>query len=338
MRLFFFSIGALLIFTIRLSAQDIQFSQFYAAPLYLNPAFTGSEEISRMGINYRNQWPGLDYSFNAYSVYFDHFFEGSNSSIGMIVNGSHESLANINNMEVGFLYSYRLRLSETQFLNFGGQMSFVSRNAAFEQLVFGSQIDINRGTISSSNDFVPPQDSQHYFTDINFGMLWNRQNMWLGVSAHHLTRPNLSYLEEENLILAIKYSAHGGIRLDLPGGFINDYFNNTLQERAVFFAFNYKNQDPFNQLDIGTQIFFEPLIMGLWYRGLPVKYNLPNNESVIAQVGFALQSGLDIGYSFDFTTSKMGLRNSGGAHEVSIRYTFYNGDPYKRKPKLLPFF
>src|SRR5690606_12958784 len=100
---------------------------------------------------------------------------------------------------------------------------------------------------------------------------------------------------------------------DLPGGFINDYFNNTLQERALFLAFNFKKQDPYNQLDAGAQLFFEPLILGLWYRGLPLKYNLPNNEAVITQVGFSLKNGLDIGYSFDFTTSKLGLRNSGGA-------------------------
>ena len=43
--------------------QDPQFSQFYAAQLYLNPAFTGSTQISRAGINYRNQWPAIDASY-----------------------------------------------------------------------------------------------------------------------------------------------------------------------------------------------------------------------------------------------------------------------------------
>ena len=41
-------------------AQDPQFSQFYAAPLYLNPAFAGSAQEARVGINYRNQWPQID--------------------------------------------------------------------------------------------------------------------------------------------------------------------------------------------------------------------------------------------------------------------------------------
>ena len=327
-----------LAFSIRLPAQDIQYSQFYAAPLFLNPAFAGSEDANRVGINYRNQWPGLDYSFNAYSVYYDYHIERSNGNIGFILNGSQESLSNISNTELGFIYSYRLQLDEHQFIHVGGQMSYVSRNAVFEDLVFGSQIDIDRGIVDGSNDVSIPPDSQHKFIDINFGLLWYGENVWLGVSTHHLPRPNLSYLRNESSSLPIKYSAHGGVRIDLPGGFINDYFNNTLQERAVFFAFNYKQQAPYHQLDVGTQLYFEPLILGLWYRGLPTKYNLPNNESIIAIVGFALNSGLDIGYSFDFTISKMGIRNSGGAHEISARYTFHKGNPYKKKFKLLPFF
>ena len=58
---------ALFILTIGLTtgvfAQDPQFSQFYAAPLYLNPAFAGSSELARVGINYRNQWPAMPGNF-----------------------------------------------------------------------------------------------------------------------------------------------------------------------------------------------------------------------------------------------------------------------------------
>jgi hypothetical protein len=45
------------------TAQDPQYSQFYAAPLYLNPAFAGATGQNRIGINYRNQWPAIDANF-----------------------------------------------------------------------------------------------------------------------------------------------------------------------------------------------------------------------------------------------------------------------------------
>ncbi|MEM7297033.1 MAG: type IX secretion system membrane protein PorP/SprF, partial [Bacteroidota bacterium] len=40
-----------------LQAQDPQFSQYYAAPLYLNPGLVGINQKGSMGINYRTQWP-----------------------------------------------------------------------------------------------------------------------------------------------------------------------------------------------------------------------------------------------------------------------------------------
>src|SRR5690554_6431321 len=148
----FICIILILAYSIRLPAQDIQYSQFYAAPLFLNPAFAGSEDANRLGVNSRNQWPGLDYSFNAYSAYYDYHIEQSNGNIGFILNGSQESLSQINNTELGFIYAYRLQLDENQFIHVGGQMSYVSRNAIFEELVFGSQIDIDRGIIDGSNN------------------------------------------------------------------------------------------------------------------------------------------------------------------------------------------
>ncbi len=40
-----------------LYAQDAHFSQYYANPLYLNPAFAGSDICPRVTLNYRNQKP-----------------------------------------------------------------------------------------------------------------------------------------------------------------------------------------------------------------------------------------------------------------------------------------
>src|SRR5687768_15296278 len=64
------------------TAQDPQFSQFYAAPLYLNPAFAGSTNQARAGVNFRNQWPAIDASFTTLSAYFDYFIEDKNSGVG----------------------------------------------------------------------------------------------------------------------------------------------------------------------------------------------------------------------------------------------------------------
>jgi type IX secretion system PorP/SprF family membrane protein len=67
-----------------LSAQDIQYSQFYANPIYLNPAFTGAAEASRFGVNYRNQWPGLHQSIHSTSASFDTHLPQINSNLSWL--------------------------------------------------------------------------------------------------------------------------------------------------------------------------------------------------------------------------------------------------------------
>jgi hypothetical protein len=54
----------------------------------------------------------------------------------------------------------------------------------------------------------------------------------------------------------------------------------------------------------------------------------PTTNPVIMLVGIST-NGLHMGYSYDYTVSKLGI-GTGGAHEVSVRYEFFLGDP--RKP------
>lgn len=319
-------------------AQDIQYSQYYANPIYLNPAFTGSTSMTRVGVNFRNQWPALDQSFVAYTAYFDHYEERLNSSFGLIFHGAQESFTQTNVNEVGLVYSYRLRLSQSSYIQAGVQGSFVARDAFFDRVILGTQLNIDTGLINGTPGEAFEGDSQIRSADAHAGLLYYREKIWFGVSAAHLLEPEISYLADNTNQLPMKYSFHGGYRFDLAPGNINEYFNNTDQERSVAIGFNYKQQGQFSQLDLGAEFFFEPLVLGLWYRGLPTKYELPNNESLIFLLGVNLPSGLELGYSFDYAISKLGFFSSGGAHELSVRYVFSSKDPRKRYYAPLPTF
>lgn len=319
-------------------SQDIQYSQFYSNPLYLNPAFAGSTGLTRLGVNFRNQWPALDQSFIAYSAYADHFIDNINSGFGILISGARESYTQSQIHEIGLLYSYRVKLGGNNYLQAGFQGSFVGRDALFDEVVLGTQLDIDRGVVvgSSGNGFEG--DSKLRDLDLHSGLLYYDDKFWLGVSAFHMIRPEISYLEVDGNKLPIKYSIQGGVKFDLAPGDINDYFNNTDQERSLSFAFNYKKQGQFSQLDAGAEFYFEPLVLGVWYRGLPTKYSLPNNESIISMLGVELENGLQLGYSFDFVISKLGQNQSGGAHEISVRYIFSTKDPSKKYYPELPTF
>jgi len=58
-----------------LFAQDPIFSQFYANPLYLNPAMAGSSVCPRLIFNYRNQWPAISGTYITYNASYDQYVD-----------------------------------------------------------------------------------------------------------------------------------------------------------------------------------------------------------------------------------------------------------------------
>ena len=64
-------------------AQDPAFSQFYANPLYLNPALAGSANCPRVILNYRNQWPGIAATYVTYSASYDQYVDAIQGGIGV---------------------------------------------------------------------------------------------------------------------------------------------------------------------------------------------------------------------------------------------------------------
>jgi type IX secretion system PorP/SprF family membrane protein len=316
------------------TAQDPQFSQFYAAPLYLNPALAGATGQARAGMNYRNQWPAIDANFTTMSVYFDYFIEDKNSGVGVIISRDQEGLANLRSLSLGLQYSYELSLTEYLGFRPGVQVGIYNRNVNFFDLTFGSNFDPATGTIINRD--LPPDigsGGAKTFVDLAFGGVFFTRNAWLGGSMWHLTEPNQSLIGDVSK-LPRKLSVHGGFRIPLRPGTVGTGIYARKSERSISPAFQFRHQGKFDQMDLGVYFTFEPLVLGTWYRGVPYKKVGPfvNNESIVLLLGFTrlgAKDAINIGYSFDYTISKLGI-GSGGAHEFSLVYTWPMRNP--RKP------
>jgi type IX secretion system PorP/SprF family membrane protein len=324
----------ILIFAGTVTAQDPQFSQFYAAPLYLNPALAGATSQARAGINYRNQWPAIDANFTTLSAYFDYFIEDYNSSVGVILTRDQEGLAGLRSLSIGLQYAYELQINENIGFRPGVQLALFNRDVNFDKLTFGDQFDPSTGQFldQPTAETFRTNFSKTFF-DISFGGVLFTRSAWLGVSAWHLTQPNQSIIDEQSP-LPIKYSFHGGFKFYLKPGSVGTGVYARKSERSIAPAIQYRHQGDFDQMDIGLYFTAEPLVIGTWYRGVPFKNldNFVNNESIVLLLGFVqlgAKDAINIGYSFDYTISKLGV-SSGGAHEFSLVYTWPMRNP--RKP------
>ncbi len=316
------------------TAQDPQFSQFYAAPLYLNPAFAGGTGQARAGMNYRNQWPAIDANFTTMSVYGDYFFEDINSGIGMLISRDIEGLAGLRSLSLALQYSYELSITESIGFRPGFQVGIYNRDINFDKLTFGDQFDPITGDVINQN--TAEQFNTGFnktFVDLSVGGVFFTRNAWLGIAAHHLNQPNQSLIGEVNK-LPIKLSFHGGFKFYMKPGVVGSGVYARNAERSIAPAFQYKHQGEFDQLDLGLYFTFEPIVLGTWYRGVPFKTlnGFVNNESIVLLIGFTKlgnKDAINIGYSFDYTISQLGI-GSGGAHEFSLVYTWPMRNP--RKP------
>ncbi len=312
------------LFCSELRAQDPQFSQFYAAPLYLNPAFAGTTEWTRVGLNYRNQWPQINNgNFVTYSAYVDHFIANANSGIGAIITRDEEGIGGLSTTSIGLQYAYQLPVTQGVTVRVGANIGYALREVNFGGLLFPDQINRQTGQIDqavSAEIAAIGADANTNYLDLGLGGLLFSDNFWIGVSAMHVNTPSISFLENDNIQLATRYSIHGGYKFKLGD---KPYVNKLNNTREVSFqpTFQYKYQGDFDQLDVGMYINYEPLVLGAWYRGLPIKAleGQSNNESLVLMVGVLDIRGLNVGYSFDYTLSDLGI-DSGGAHEVSISY------------------
>jgi type IX secretion system PorP/SprF family membrane protein len=318
------------------TAQDPQFSQFYAAPLYLSPSFAGSALAPRAVVNYRNQWPSIDASFVTYAASFDYYFPKVNSGVGLLITHDSQGLGGVRSTDIGAQYSYRLQLSENLFFQPGFQLSYVLRDANFFNLTFGDQYT-NSGRIPGQQTLEPLTGEYRSYVDFSSGGLLYTDRFFVGVSAHHMNRPNQSLTGDVSR-LPMKTTLHAGYKIPLDESTARGLAEDVNSpERSITPAVLYKMQGKFDQLDVGLYMNYDPMVFGLWYRGLPIKQyeqGLNNNDALIFLLGFKYES-LSVGYSYDLTISNLGS-SSGGAHELSLTYVFSSPQPRNKFAKRIP--
>jgi type IX secretion system PorP/SprF family membrane protein len=308
----------------------MQFTQFYASPLYLNPAFAGANVCSRITLVYRNQWPGINKTYQSYLLSVDHYISKQRLGVGLQFSADDAGTGGLRTTSITSSLSYEILINKLLVIRFGLQPGVVIKTIHFDKLLFGDQLA--RGGNSGANSLVTveqPTQTKTFF-DMGSGALIYTSNFWIGTSFFHLTKPNESFYTNEGAVLPIKYSVHGGAKFH-----INEEENDPDLKKSVTLVANYRGQGKFDQFDIGIYYSRNVFTIGLWYRGIPglkaYKPGYSNNDALAILVGFQKER-LHIGYSYDLTISL--LQNlTKGAHEVTLSYQLCK--PHKKTKRVL---
>ncbi|MCG8411550.1 MAG: type IX secretion system membrane protein PorP/SprF [Bacteroidales bacterium] len=304
-------------------AQDSQFSQFYASPLYLSPSFTGSTDGDRITINYRNQWPALSKTFQSYLLSYDHFFPHLKSGLGLLMFREQAGMSALSTTNIGFSYAYKFAFRNGWRISPGLSFFYTQRNLDFDELEFYDAL-ISQTTTGSAADLTLEKKVD---VDASFSVLAYNKRIWAGFTWDRMLKPNRSLtgkvFEED-----FKFTIYGGTKIP-----IFDRYN-WASGQSISPSFIFKTQGGFSQLDLGLYWYQMPLVIGVWYRGIPVFKELRSSDAVAFLAGFKIDQ-FSIGYSYDLTISNL-VGFTGGTHEISINYLFFQGVTKRSRRRSIP--
>lgn len=292
------------------NAQDIGFSQFYANPLYMNPAFAGSKVAPRISLTYRAQWPGLTSAFTTISASYDQYVPALHGGIGAIVmsdrQGDHGMLSTTS---LGLMYSFRFQVARDIFINAALQASLVNTGLNWDAhyMRFPDQIDPSSGFIYNTSA-TQPDKTKKFYADFAAGALVYSSRWYAGIAASHLTQPDQGFYSEDNVPMKFTVNAGGLINLS----------EERRRQSALGLGtpiispnFVYQYQGTFHYFNYGLYLDWMPFLVGVWYRN-----GLENPDAFIFMVGVQ-QDHFKVGYSYDVTVSEL-ANNTAGSHEITL--------------------
>jgi type IX secretion system PorP/SprF family membrane protein len=305
-------------------AQDVHFTQFNAAPLTINPAFTGnfSGQWRAAGI-YRDQWRGVG-GFQTYAMSFDAPIVNDLShddylAAGVQLYNDRAGDANLSNISALASIAYHKFLGggsqdPNKTLSVGFQGGYTQKSIDLTKLYFQDEFsnqDFQQGT---SGEYPNLNNKVNYFT-VNAGISWaqsigDRFGYVLGAGANNLNQPQESFKRKKNADagLGMRYTGQLGAI-----AYLSDRFS--LRPAAL-----YQQQASATEIIVGNEFhyivgnpefrsFTSAVFVGGWYRP---------GDAMMATAGLEFK-GFRLGFSYDRVTSSLKNATSGG-FEISLVY------------------
>ncbi len=325
-------LALLFVFT-GLKGQDAHWSQFSNTPLRLSPAMSGVYEGDwRLGANYREQWASVigpnpyrsihaSFDKRFFAIKNDYFSVGLNlmndqgGAGGYMTNEAHLSLSYLKQVAGSRLTGM------AQYIVAGLQVGLGQRQVNWDEFSYSAQFNDNSGIFDPT---LPTNEqvgiSSTLYPDINAGLMWygvfdDRKSLYLGLAAHHLNKPDISFFAEQTDFLHNKYSIYAGA--EYPMG---EYFSLMPSGQVVL-------QGPSLEIMAGLNIRYMnddwkevALRAGAWGRVVGKETGM-GTDAIVAMAAIEFER-IVLGISYDVNTSTLvAASNRRGAFELSLYYT-----------------
>jgi type IX secretion system PorP/SprF family membrane protein len=329
-------LGTLLFCGAHGNAQDVHFSQFFDAPLVLNPAVAGDiEGDQRVALFHRTQWQSVGSPFRTHALSYDvpvfrGRMRGRYLGVGVHAFSDRAGSTRFGDTQGNLSVSYALRSGERTLIALGLQGGYGQRSAVLNGMRWDSQYN-GAGYDPSLPSGETAASSTSAFIDLGAGLLCRGETVgglqWSsGVAVMHLNQPGISLFGSAEDRLLRRYTAHAELRISgdrwtwMPKVYVSqqgaarEVIFGTLMHRRI-------GQDSRYTTDKTSSAFH----LGLFYRW---------NDAVVPMLRFEHRRKLAIGLSYDINVSR--LRSSThlrGGMEISLQWVGAFSDQRRVLPK-----
>ncbi|MBO4738156.1 MAG: PorP/SprF family type IX secretion system membrane protein [Bacteroidales bacterium] len=302
-----------------LMSQDLHFTQFYAAPLYLNPAMAGTAVCPRLVANFRMQWPNITGKYTSYAASYDQYFKALSGGIGVLFVGDRAGQNTVVTNCFSLMYSFKADLTRKVTLRLGLQATLQQKSINLNNLTFGDMVDPRYGFVYATAENIG--NYTKFVADFAAGVLVYSDKMYGGIAVHHFTQPKESFFNSDSKDdrLPMKITAHWGANFDVKKRMRSKQsFGDMSLSPNLIFQYQSKISGGYQYTTINYGMYFGcyPVIAGVWFR-----QGLKNADALMFLVGIEYKV-FRVGYSYDVTlpSKKYMKPSTGGAHEVSVQY------------------
>ena len=314
------------------TAQDPNFSQFFASPLTLNPALTGKfDGVYRVAGNFRDQWPTIYNAFVTKTASIDfgilknRLTDIDQLGVGILAMTDRAGDGVLVTNGAGLSLAYHKGLDENCYHQIGAgfQGTYTNKRLDITKVVFEDELTPLGFVPGTTGEIFTNKQINVSYVDINAGVLYSGttngyNNFYIGASMYHINRPKESF-QGGQYLLAARTTLQAGGKIPIGSyNFLHVSAIHSIQAKAhntvAGGAFSYNvNQNEENPVNV---------FIGGWYRF---------NDAAIPYIGLEF-SGIHIGATYDANTSSLKpASNTRGGMEISLIYIKKPIDPNARK-------
>lgn len=291
MRIFGIIAGLILTIGISVKAQQLPlYSQYMFNDFVINPAVAGTKEFIPITMVVRDQWVGFEGQPKTQTLSAHGALNNKNVGVGGYV--FYDQIGPVTTTGLSGAYAYHLKSGNSK-LSFGLSALMYLYRLNTSALQFDN--------IGNVDNVVAKNSFQTFAPNFSFGMHYSIKGFFAGISIPEILQTKL-LTNQDFFVMQTKrhYFVNTGYNYE-----VNDKFQ---IEPSVLVK--YVAGAPI-EIDINARVkAYEKIFAGVSYR---------TNDAIVALAGFNILDQLQLGYSYDITTTAIKLYSK-GSHEIMLRY------------------